>query len=713
MSNEQQGEALSAAIMQEVTRYNDGMGLTRRQLVDNILIAINEHRSCSTSVATGDEVPVSSTPDDYGRKEGNSMPKDYDGFRQGMLRAAEMARNEFKRAPEAAKGHDCVYMSGYEDACDHLSVAIAQAAVIDSVRIPGAQPDWQYHIALLLPEGIEDDMLLKVFQVVEHELRRATTASLPAAQPEASRLIAALKEIGEYRNTSMICIDGDNDTELEAEYRKGARAAADNIAVLVKRALAAQPKSLLRDPVKVEARPVIPPLIVTRDGIPCEDQAAALEEFKQRCRGEGPMTPAQSAAMESDSDMARDVAGTCGPARPDDGSECAYGICPRSRDGCSQYCLEHHYILCTAPAPPTQQEGEQGLTPLQAAMIEHDDDMARLDRNTSSPVRPDEEQAKPAEQQFEFWLNNYWPDWRKVNQDSVELMRAAWLAAMRLAKFNELALKGAINYTRELEEKLFAAAPSDTAAPKDDKSWCPRCKVFCILPYHCDNCGGNLEVPPQPKPGIEIRVEEAAKAVYRKYGANLAAFWRDAFAAEARRHGRAEVEQHATDGNCVHCVPICRRCQLTAVEAHIKDKSIIRDEIYATAVSVLCDPDLFDDPETANKLARSIADKCEFAEPATTAARDPRAWCEDCGSKKIVIVREFKTAEEFLDAYNQEAAARAAEEDLWKRFWSDLSSDRWSVDDIEAALRPYFPAAGVEAGGDEENHLNNSASESH
>lgn len=100
--------------------------------------------------------------------------KNYDGFRAGMLRAAEIARNEFKQAPEAAKGHDCVWMGGYESACDHLSIVIAQAAVIDSVRIAGAQPDWQYHIALLLPDGgIEDQALLKIYQVVEHELRTA------------------------------------------------------------------------------------------------------------------------------------------------------------------------------------------------------------------------------------------------------------------------------------------------------------------------------------------------------------------------------------------------------------------------------------------------------------------------------------------------------------------------------------------------------------
>lgn len=98
------------------------------------------------------------------------------------------------------------------------------------------------------------------------------------------------------------------------------------------------------------------------------------------------------------------------------------------------------------------------LTPLQAAMIEHDDDMARLDRNTSAAVRSDKEQTKPAEQQLDFWLNNYWPDWRKGNQDSVELMRAAWLAAMRLARFNELALKGAIDYTVEVETSISGAA---------------------------------------------------------------------------------------------------------------------------------------------------------------------------------------------------------------------------------------------------------------
>lgn len=130
--------------------------------------------TASFTPAESEHFPVSPAPNDYGVKEGQSMTKNYDDYRAGMLRAAEMCRNEFKRAPEAAKGHDCVYMGGYEDACDHLSSVIAQAAVIDSVRIAGAQPDWQYHISLLLPDGIEDETLLKIYQVVEHELRAAT-----------------------------------------------------------------------------------------------------------------------------------------------------------------------------------------------------------------------------------------------------------------------------------------------------------------------------------------------------------------------------------------------------------------------------------------------------------------------------------------------------------------------------------------------------------
>ena len=35
-----------------------------------------------------------------------------------------------------------------------------------------------------------------------------------------------------------------------------------------------------------------------------------------------------------------------------------------------------------------------------------------------------------AEAQFEAWLNRYWPDWRKASQDTVELMQAAWIAAI-------------------------------------------------------------------------------------------------------------------------------------------------------------------------------------------------------------------------------------------------------------------------------------------
>lgn len=135
------------------------------------------------------------SPERLSHQGDNSMTKNYDDFRAGMLRAAEMARDELKRAPEAAQGHDCVYMGGYEDACDHLSLVIAQAAVIDSVRIAGPQPDWQYHISLLLPEGIEDETLLRIYQVVEHELRAASVQATPdqAAKEAAEEIIAYLQ----------------------------------------------------------------------------------------------------------------------------------------------------------------------------------------------------------------------------------------------------------------------------------------------------------------------------------------------------------------------------------------------------------------------------------------------------------------------------------------------------------------------------------------
>lgn len=57
------------------------------------------------------------------------------GYRAGMLHAAKICKDEFNRSPYAAKDRSSSYMSGYEDACDHLSVAIEQAAVIDCVSV--------------------------------------------------------------------------------------------------------------------------------------------------------------------------------------------------------------------------------------------------------------------------------------------------------------------------------------------------------------------------------------------------------------------------------------------------------------------------------------------------------------------------------------------------------------------------------------------------
>jgi hypothetical protein len=128
-------------------------------------------------------------------------------------------------------------------------------------------------------------------------------------------------------------------------------------------------------------------------------------------------------------------------------------------------------------------------------------------------------------------------------------------------------------------------------------------------------------------------IAEAASAVYRKYGTNLSAFWRDAFAAEAQRHGD-QVERYGVDGNCIHSIPICHACQVTGVEVHIKEtdriRTGIRNEVYDAALAVLCDPDVMDDPDQANTLAGRIADRSReyltAAVPAPQPVLDAGEW---------------------------------------------------------------------------------------
>lgn len=62
------------------------------------------------------------------------------------------------------------------------------------------------------------------------------------AQQLTTRLTEALREIQEYRETCMICANGKNDSELDVEYRKGARAVLDNVSKMAALALAAVAK---------------------------------------------------------------------------------------------------------------------------------------------------------------------------------------------------------------------------------------------------------------------------------------------------------------------------------------------------------------------------------------------------------------------------------------------------------------------------------------
>jgi hypothetical protein len=76
-------------------------------------------------------------------------------YRAGMLHAAEICRNEFSRSWEVSKNHDGSYMSGYEDACDHLSIAIEQASVISCARAAATAPA---ALEALLTEGAAEEI---------------------------------------------------------------------------------------------------------------------------------------------------------------------------------------------------------------------------------------------------------------------------------------------------------------------------------------------------------------------------------------------------------------------------------------------------------------------------------------------------------------------------------------------------------------------------
>lgn len=229
-------------------------GVSPQVAVGQVFAIINSERAKLNAAPAAlrddaDRLSASAGSERLGSQEDKPV-KNYDDFRAGMLRAAEMARNEFKRAPEAAKGHDCVYMGGYEDACDHLSVAIAQAAVIDSVRIAGPQPDWQYHISLLFSDGIEDTTLLKIFQVVEHELRAATTPPSTLAKAAAGEIVSAFPEIKEHDKwvtLGRVKIDRETETETFERATTPQLPVKDQIAAIIERCFSSGGESVKPD----------------------------------------------------------------------------------------------------------------------------------------------------------------------------------------------------------------------------------------------------------------------------------------------------------------------------------------------------------------------------------------------------------------------------------------------------------------------------------
>jgi hypothetical protein len=106
--------------------------------------------------------------------------------------------------------------------------------ITDAERVELARAIAESDIAGCSLENEDIDALVDLFEAWLE--RRA-----PSTTEQVIRLREALEVIRDYRSTCMICVDDPEDTELDAEYRKGARAVLDNVAVMARAAL--QPKA--------------------------------------------------------------------------------------------------------------------------------------------------------------------------------------------------------------------------------------------------------------------------------------------------------------------------------------------------------------------------------------------------------------------------------------------------------------------------------------
>lgn len=55
------------------------------------------------------------------------------------------------------------------------------------------------------------------------------------------------------------------------------------------------------------------------------------------------------------------------------------------------------------------------------------------------------------------------------------------------------------NYARcaQLASADIHAMTTDNIEARRERTYCPSCNVFCVLPNHCDNCGGDLVIAPE------------------------------------------------------------------------------------------------------------------------------------------------------------------------------------------------------------------------
>lgn len=144
-------------------------------------------------------------------------------------------------------------------------------------------------------------------------------------------------------------------------------------------------------------------------------------------------------------------------------------------------------------------------------------------------------------------------------------------------------------HNQQYQVRCVAAPP---AKPAPEPSYCPTCNVFCVLPNHCDNCGGRLVVAPAPEGPPPERVWlhttelslydthkcDCGEAVeYARVSPSATGDWSDGSPSDAEQEAR-EIIQHISDASLELAFT---RHDLTSDEVVVDDNADVKTRVQA------------------------------------------------------------------------------------------------------------------------------------